>query len=94
MEPLSVTGPAPPGEQALSIYPNPASGLLHVESDLPGQGITELSVYHISGTLLLQTNSTQTGTYTLDVSRLGTGVYILRLRKDQNMANQRFIIAR
>jgi hypothetical protein len=93
-KPLSVTGPTPSENLSLRIYPNPADGLLHVQTDLPGRGDTEISVFHISGTLLLQSTYTQTGTYTLDVSQLGPGIYILRLRKDQQIANQRFIIAR
>ena len=93
-KPLSVTATPPSEDLPLRIWPNPADGLLHVQTDLPGRGDTEISVFHISGTLLLQSRYTQTGTHTLDVSRLGPGIYILRLRKDQHMANQRFIIAR
>ena len=93
-KPLSVTGPTPSEDLPLRIYPNPADGLLHIQTDLPGLRDAEISVYHISGTLLLKSRSTQTRTHTLDVSQLGPGIYILRLRKDQHMANQRFIIAR
>ena len=93
-KPVSVSSPNTSEKGPLRIYPNPANGLLHVQTDLPGQGITEISVFHVSGTLLLHSRSTQTGTHTLDVSQLGSGIYILRLRKDQHIANQRFIIAR
>jgi lysyl endopeptidase len=94
MKPVSVSKTTVPEDRPLRIYPNPADGLLHVQTDLPGQGITEISVYHISGKLLLRFRSTQTDTHSLDVSKLGPGIYILRLRKDKQMANQRFIIAR
>jgi len=94
LKPVSVSKTTVPEDRQLRIYPNPADGLLHVQTDLPGQGITEISVYHISGKLLLQFRSTQTDTHSLDVSNLGPGIYILRLRKDKQMANQRFIIAR
>ena len=94
LDPLAVAGTAPPEELRFRIYPNPADGLLHVDSDLPGRGITEISVYHISGTLLIQSLSTQTGKHALDVSQLAPGIYILSLRKEKHMANQRFIIAR
>lgn len=93
-KPVSVSSPNASEEGPLRIYPNPANGLLHLQTDLPGQGFTEISVFHVSGTLLLHSRSTQTGTHTLDVSQLGSGIYILRLRKDQHIANQRFIIAR
>jgi hypothetical protein len=94
LDPLAVAGTAPPEEPRSRIYPNPADGLLHIQTDLPGHGNIEISVFHISGTLLLESRSTQTGTHTLDVSRLDPGVYILRIMKDQNMTTQRFIIAR
>jgi lysyl endopeptidase len=93
-KPLTDKGPAPAEERPLRIYPNPADGLLQVQTDLPGHGNIEISVFHISGTLLMQTSSAQTAMYILDVSQLAPGSYILRLCRDRNMSNQRFIIAR
>jgi hypothetical protein len=93
-KPLSVSSPNTHEDSPLRIYPNPADELLHIQTDLPGRGMAEISVFHISGTLLLQSHSTKTGTHTLDVSQLDPGIYILRLKKGQYMANQRFIIAR
>lgn len=94
LAPSSVSGQDRPEGMSLRIYPNPANGRLHVETDRAGPGTAEISVFHISGTLLWQSRATHTGPHTLDVSRLAPGVYILRLRKDKHMANQRFIIAR
>jgi hypothetical protein len=93
-DPLAAAGTAPLKEPRPRIYPNPARQLLHVQSNLPGSGHAEISVFHMAGTLVLQSISTQTGTHTLDVSQLDPGVYILRIRKDQIVYNQRFIIAR
>jgi hypothetical protein len=94
LDPLAVAGTEPVREPRFRIYPNPADGILHVRSDWTAKGITEISVYHVSGTLLLRSHATQRGTFTLDVSHLDQGIYILRLRKNQQMATQRFIIAR
>jgi len=93
-KPLSVSNSTSSEGQYLRIYPNPADRQLHIQADLTGHGITEISVFNISGTLLLQSRSTQTITHTIDVSPLGPGIYILRLRKDRQTANKRFIIAR
>lgn len=93
-KPTSINGPKTSEYPPLRIYPNPADGLLHVQSELPGQGITEISVFHVTGTLLIQSSSTVTGAQTLDVSQLVPGIYILRLRKGRHTANHRFIIAR
>lgn len=94
MEPVSIGGTTKSAPSPLIIYPNPADEQVHIRADLPGPGITRISVYHISGVLLLRTISTQPGIHTLDVSQLGPGIYILRLSKDQHVANQRFLIAR
>ena len=93
-KPTSINGPTTSEYPLLRIYPNPADGLLHVQSELPGQGITEISVFHVTGTLLIRSCSTLTGAQTLDVSQLVPGIYILRLRKGRHTANHRFIIAR
>jgi len=93
-KPLSISKTKKPEGRPLIIYPNPADGQLVVQTDMPGQGITEISVYHISGNLLVQFLSSQTDTHSLDVSKLDPGIYILRLRKEEQSANQGFIIAR
>ncbi len=93
-KPVSVGNLATSIDMPLKIYPNPADGILHIQTELPGPGMTEISVFHISGTLLLRSRSGQTGTFTLEVSQLEPGIYILQLRKGQGMAKQRFIIAR
>ncbi len=94
MKPLSIKTPATPSGSPSRIYPNPADGLLHVRINLPDPGKTEISVFHISGSLILRSIPPQGGIHTLDVSRLTPGVYILSLREDQTITNQRFIIAR
>jgi hypothetical protein len=94
LEPMSVAGPDAQEEMPFRIYPNPADRLLHVQADLPDPGMTEIFVYHISGILLMRSRSPQNGVFSLDVSQLDPGIYILRLKKNQNVANQRFIIAR
>jgi hypothetical protein len=93
-DPLAATAAIPPEEPRYRIYPNPAGERLHVETELSGRGIAEISVFHISGTLLLKSHAVRAGTCTLDVSQLDPGIYILRIKKEQHVANQRFIIAR
>ena len=53
-----------------------------------------LAVYHVSGTLMLQSRIPRSGRYALDVRVLDEGVYILQVRMDRKTSNQRFVIAR
>ncbi len=93
-DPLATERTDLPEEPTFRIYPNPVDRLLNVPQHFQGPGNTEISVFHMDGTLALQSVSRQTGTHTLDVSQLAPGVYILRIRNGQYIANQRFIVAR
>lgn len=59
---------------SLRVYPNPSSGVLHVESDRPLQ---QIAVYDLYGRLVMASGAAQTAAV-LDVSRLPAGVYFLR----------------
>jgi hypothetical protein len=62
--------------------------------DFPVSERIQVSVFHISGSLMMNLSPTPGNPFTLDVSRLDPGIYILRIRRGQRTANQRFIIAR
>jgi hypothetical protein len=100
---MTLDGYDPPGNSVTNtaaktgfkIWPNPAGDLLQFETgEAAGPEMAELSVFHISGTLLLQVHAPRSGPYSLDVSQLGLGIYILQVRIDKESARQLFIIAR
>jgi hypothetical protein len=99
-DPLATTAIEPDPEMAADpgplcrIYPNPAGHRLHIETDLRGPDGTRISVFHISGALLMRLEAPSHGPISLDVSPLEPGVYILRVSQGEQTAHQRFIIAR
>jgi hypothetical protein len=93
-DPLAAAGTNRREEPGCRIWPNPAGEFLQVETGRSSPGMTELSIYHISGSLLLRARVPGCGTHTLDVRSLEPGIYILRIRMDREALNQRFVIAR
>jgi hypothetical protein len=56
-----------------SIYPNPTSGILNIDSQT---SIAHISVYNHLGQIVLE----KKGTYQLDISRLNQGIYFVKTR--------------
>lgn len=84
------TGIAVLQDEAFAIYPNPAQNELHIfSSNTQSQGI-EIYVYNITNQLLSQ--FTITGLpFTLNISALESGMYILGINTDDNIQYFRFI---
>ena len=59
--------------QSVSVYPNPTYGMLNIQ----GQGMMCISVSNVFGQQLMGT--TANGSTTLDLSRFGQGVYLVRI---------------
>lgn len=71
-------------ELQISIYPNPASDLLTIESS---SKINNVRIFDITGKEVLNTNNTS-----IDISKLKRGVYALKVSLDNNETNvSRFI---
>ena len=68
----------------LSIYPNPVSDILTIETN---EQLTLISIYNQSGQCVLQTKESH-----INVSHLSVGIYILRLITKNNQCVQRKFI--
>lgn len=66
----------------LSVYPNPTSEILF----LPGT-FDEVTVYDLSGNVLIR----QKNTSSIEVSRLGSGNYVIQAISDKGLAVTRFV---
>ncbi|MEL7160187.1 MAG: T9SS type A sorting domain-containing protein, partial [Bacteroidota bacterium] len=75
--------------ERLNIFPNPTRDLLHVA------GLTarraQIEVYNIAGALVLRRESFTEGTTVLDVSKLQSGTYYVRVREDEASHSLRFV---
>ena len=67
-------------DNSLSIYPNPATKVLNINSTLTNY---EVSIFDISGQLVLQNKNSPS----LDVSNLPKGMYILKLQDMNSMTS-------
>jgi len=74
----------------LSIYPNPASGLLHIESK-DGSVIDALTAYDITGRVVLSETGL-TAVEELDLSSWSAGVYILKIESRGGTAVRRITV--
>lgn len=79
-----------------NIYPNPVAGN-HVSVSIANlSGIAEINLYSSNGKICLSTqmNTAQTNVFSLDVSSLSNGVYLLQVSDNQNQHTQRLSIMR
>ena len=68
--------------------------MLTAVTDLPYGKETEISIFCITGRLVLQRTLDWDGTARLDVGGLQPGIYVFRLRQDSRVATRRFVITR
>ena len=72
----------------LVIYPNPTSGALTVESASP---IREITVYDLSGRVVVAAQNFAPQQYAINVSSLHSGIYLLKAVTDSGVQTARFV---
>lgn len=73
------------------LYPNPASREVFV--DLPVRvNAAEISLYGVDGRLVRKTNFRSTGRYRMDLSGIGAGCYLLRIRSGNQVYTGRISV--
>jgi hypothetical protein len=75
----------------LSIYPNPSDGRITIDYDQPFRTII-LSVYDITGKLLDTRSLRDANKASVDFSNLQKGMYILKIRIDEQEINSKLLI--
>lgn len=68
---------------AISIYPNPTSGMLTVE----GEGIRQVELIDINGRIMLQ----RANASNIDISNMESGVYMLRVTTDAGVRTEKIV---
>jgi hypothetical protein len=64
----------------ISLYPNPASGILNIQSS---QFIANISISDQMGRIVAQVSDLHDMSYQMNTSRLSSGVYIIRIDNGQ-----------
>jgi hypothetical protein len=70
-------------DKSINIFPNPTNGLLNIE----GQGTMHISVSNLLGQKLQETNAE--GNTTIDLSHLGSGMYLMRIETESGVTVQK-----
>jgi hypothetical protein len=91
---VTVTGPLPDGS-SIKIYPNPASGMLHLE--WPDSTIENMSVsiYGLAGNIVFNQESARTAggqIMTIDLTAFSPGIYVIALTGNGSRFFQKLII--
>ncbi len=77
-----------PTADGLVIYPNPTGSTLTVESASP---IREITVYDLSGRVMMTMGGNGTTQYTVNVTSLQGGIYLLRVLTEKGVETGRFV---
>lgn len=80
----------------LTLYPNPATNILNMNLALLKPGSIEIAIYDTSGKAVIQNNAERRAasryTEQLDISSLSNGMYIFRLRIDNELISKTFMV--
>jgi hypothetical protein len=77
-----------PLKKTVSIYPNPASTMLHVKAI---DGMTGVRIMNHLGQLVLNRN-TQATNFTLNVSKLQSGIYFVEITTNEGSLTEKILI--
>lgn len=80
-------------EDALALYPNPASSILNVQADLPEWQSAGVQLLNLKGQVILQSRLA-TGKARLDVSDVAPGLYLVAVRSAEGQDVRKVIIGR
>jgi hypothetical protein len=82
--------------KALSLTPNPTTGLLNLNMSLQKAADVQVEVYNTLGQLIntIQAGKTATLSQSIDLSNAATGVYTVRIRMDNDIAVRRIAVQR
>ena len=76
-------------KKSFTIFPNPASSILKIAMP-SNKKINSLKVVDVTGRTVIKNNSIQN--YSIDISNLSNGIYMLSLEIDGRNYNQKFIV--
>jgi hypothetical protein len=74
--------------EKMEIYPNPASDKLFIKTDMTEEVIVQ--VFAVNGALLME-NTIQSQSDVIDISRLKSGFYLVKVIENRTMVIQKFI---
>jgi len=87
-------GYLPKDNPGMTIYPNPASDLSHLEFYNSSKGYVKIDIYDFSGKMIISKPIKLTaGNHVFTVSGLKTGIYLVKVNTPEQIYNQRLVSA-
>jgi len=77
---------------ALSVAPNPASGVVYIEYSLSGEAVANVRVYDVTGRQVHSSFGLRGSEFRLDLRSIPTGVYLLKLDSDHGSATRKLVV--
>jgi hypothetical protein len=82
---LATVSPGNPGTSSLQVYPNPASGEVHIASP---SVVQKIDVFSVNGKLIRQIRPLSSSP-TLNLNGLNPGIYLLRIQTNNQLFNEK-----
>jgi hypothetical protein len=79
-------------EEDIRIYPNPTSGQFTVELFNSVQTIENIYIYNISGQIIYNTENINKNTISLNLQKVQSGVYIIKLKINNNYFFKKLVV--
>ena len=73
----------------ISVYPNPAQQTLYIQSEEAGE---QVSIYDISGRMLLTMGHAPLSNQGIDISTLAKGIYIIKVKTTTGETTKKIVI--
>lgn len=79
----------------LQVYPNPASGEVYLAASIDNAAVAEITVTDIAGRVLYNTQTAINGALntSIPVQGYASGLYVVTITANQQLARQRFVVA-
>ncbi|MFM2157049.1 MAG: hypothetical protein RL516_1798 [Bacteroidota bacterium] len=79
-------------EEDIKLFPNPTSGQFNVELYNSLQTIENLSIYNISGQIIYNSENINKNTISINLQKVQSGVYIIKLKINNNYHFKKLVI--
>ena len=76
-------------ESEILLFPNPVQSILTIQ--VPNNASWSIEIYTLQGHLVLLQNGTHPITHSIDVSQLQEGIYLCRIKTDNNYFIKKFV---
>ncbi len=77
---------------AMTVYPNPSSGTINIASDILAHYNTRLSLVSADGKLISTMTSPVSSSFSMDLTGIAPGIYILRLENESAHDEQKVVV--